>query len=292
MDDIKTYAFKPISNEKQDLHVISIAERIRKGGETVLNPHRTDFYLLIYVTSGKSSHMVDFEDIQLNKNSIIIIQPNQVHCFKEAKDYDGILVAFTESFYIRTLSDQLFLENANMFNVLNVRSKILLSKAENKDYEQIIQCLTNELSKPFDFLQHPILNKYLSNMLLYIERNYIDFFKRKGLISKECTYTSTFKKLVNKKYMLHTSVKEYAKELLISERTLQNATLAVLGKSPKSIIDNHLIVEAKRLLIHDHISIKEISYRLGFDEPTNFTKFFGKQTGHSPTLLKEKHKRL
>lgn len=76
MDDIKTYAFKPISNEKQDLHVISIAERIRKGGETVLNPHRTDFYLLIYVTSGKSSHMVDFEDIQLNKNSIIIIQPN------------------------------------------------------------------------------------------------------------------------------------------------------------------------------------------------------------------------
>ena len=42
------------------------------------------------------------------------------------------------------------------------------------------------------------------------------------------------------------------------------------------------MLEAKRLLCHTNISIKEIGYAIGFDEPTNFIKYFRKHTGKTP----------
>ncbi|MGY0034660.1 helix-turn-helix domain-containing protein [Pedobacter sp. NJ-S-72] len=82
-------------------------------------------------------------------------------------------------------------------------------------------------------------------------------------------------------------MKYYANKLFISERKLQMASMAVLGKSPKELINEQIILETKRLLIHASMSVKEVGYNLGFEEPTNFTKFFKSQTGVSPTQFKE-----
>jgi len=68
----------------------------------------------------------------------------------------------------------------------------------------------------------------------------------------------------------------------VSERKLNKSTQFVLGKSPKEIIDERVILEAKRLLAHTANSIKEVGFELGFDEPTNFIKFFKKHVEKTP----------
>ncbi|MNW07779.1 Virulence regulon transcriptional activator VirF [compost metagenome] len=73
----------------------------------------------------------------------------------------------------------------------------------------------------------------------------------------------------------------------ISERTLQKAVLQVLGKSPKELINEQMVLESKRLLVYGAMSVKEVSYELGFKEPSHFTKFFKARTGVFPTEFKE-----
>lgn len=291
MKKILTYLFKPISNDYQNVHVINISERIRKGGNTVLLPHRTDFYILLIVTQGKGVHVIDFEEIELKTNDILIISPDQVHYFRPEKNYDGLLIAFTETFYAQSAYDKDFLGSAHIFNPLRGTPLLKPAVGEIAFFKESLNSLNTELNKFYDNFQTPILHNHLSNLLYYAERSFIQSSDSNILLSKDCLYTLAFKKLVRQKFIEHITVREYANELLISERRLQKATKIALGKSPKAYINDHIVLESKRLLVHENATIKEISYRLGFEEPTNFTKFFTKQTGHSPKVLKEKYEK-
>ena len=68
---------------------------------------------------------------------------------------------------------------------------------------------------------------------------------------------------------------------------MNQATSKVLGKSPKELIDDRILLEAKRLLVHGNKSIKEIGFELGFEEPTNFIKYFRKHIGKTPMEFRE-----
>jgi AraC-like DNA-binding protein len=73
----------------------------------------------------------------------------------------------------------------------------------------------------------------------------------------------------------------------ISSKILNVATSQIVGSSPKKMIIERIILEAKRLLFQTNHSTKEISFLLGFEEPTNFNKFFKKHTYITPIKFKE-----
>ena len=98
-----------------------------------------------------------------------------------------------------------------------------------------------------------------------------------------------FKDLLETNFKNQKQVNFYAKELIITEKRLNQATSKVFGKTPKEIIDDRIILEAKRVLAHTTESIKEIGYVLGFDEPTNFIKYFKKHSLVTPVEFREKN---
>ena len=55
-----------------------------------------------------------------------------------------------------------------------------------------------------------------------------------------------------------------------------------MATSAKELIDERVVLEAKRMLVHTSNSIKEIGFDLGFDEPTNFIKYFRKHEEKTP----------
>ncbi|MFC1653158.1 helix-turn-helix domain-containing protein [Planctomycetota bacterium] len=62
----------------------------------------------------------------------------------------------------------------------------------------------------------------------------------------------------------------------------------ITGRTVKKCIDNHVILEMKRRLASSDISIKELAYITGFDEPTNLVKYFKKYTNQSPSQFKRR----
>jgi len=64
----------------------------------------------------------------------------------------------------------------------------------------------------------------------------------------------------------------YVNLLGVNEKVLSKEMKNLTGNTPKIYIDSRIILEAKRLLSYSDLSVKEIGYELGFDEPTNFNK--------------------
>ena len=98
-----------------------------------------------------------------------------------------------------------------------------------------------------------------------------------------------FQSLVELECTTHRDVAYYANKLNITSRTLNSITHAILNKSPKTFINEVLSLQIKRKLINTDLTIKEIAYQSGFNEPTNLFKFFRKFTKQTPELFRSIH---
>ena len=77
-------------------------------------------------------------------------------------------------------------------------------------------------------------------------------------------------------------VAPYARTLGCSAKSLNRACRAAGDVTAKRVIVERIILEAKRLLAHSSDPVARISADLGFDEPTNFVKFFRRETDLTP----------
>lgn len=86
--------------------------------------------------------------------------------------------------------------------------------------------------------------------------------------------------------MRNSTAKDYAAHLKISHKHLNTICKYATGKTSKQYIDSNIIIEIKRWLSSSSHSVKELTYKFGFDEPTNFLKYFKKHTGKTPIQFK------
>ncbi|TCD28709.1 helix-turn-helix domain-containing protein [Pedobacter psychrodurus] len=286
MSEIKTFNFTPISNERQQVHTISFSERIRRGKEGVLKPHRTNFYILLFVTEGSSHHLIDFKIHKIDKGDFFIIRPGQVHAFFQSKDLDGTIIAFTEEFLLNKSHYSFFSENSRLLKELSFGSPFHLHCDQEK-INVLTQMIQQELANVYNELQENILQNQISSLILYllrIKRGSQNLSPKK---SKESLYASQFKSLIERFHGKQYTVTQYANELGISVRSLQKISELHLGKQPKTVIQECLLLESKRMLVNPMLLVKEIAYDLGFREPTNFTKFFKKFAKMSPEQFRK-----
>ena len=90
------------------------------------------------------------------------------------------------------------------------------------------------------------------------------------------------------KHIIETrNANDYADMMRISYKHLNEICKSISGKTAKEFIDNYVVLEIKRQLATSDHSIKELAYQLGFDEPTNFVKYFKKRTNRSPAQFKK-----
>ena len=142
---------------------------------------------------------------------------------------------------------------------------------------------------PNDNSKHIVLKNYLHNFLILAERE-----KQKQGITEikkgaDLDFTLLFRDLLETNFTKLKSVKDYASKIFISEKRLGQATTKILGKLPKEMINERVLLEAKRLLVHSNLSIKEIGQELGFDDPAYFVRYFKKNTETTPVEFREKY---
>ena len=80
---------------------------------------------------------------------------------------------------------------------------------------------------------------------------------------------------------------DYAKELGFSTKKLNMVVQSIVQKPAKVFIDEILMLQIKRLLFNSQLSIKEIAYVSGFDEPSNLFKFFKRYNQSTPESFRQ-----
>lgn len=270
-----------------EFEIVDLADLYKEFKEKLTVIHRTDFYHIIWFQSGSCTHLVDFNPIKIDSNSLLFLNKDIVHRFDDQTDVVGKAILFTERFFCTTESDTTFLQNSILFNDLFSNFPVSLQKTTAL-FEELFQQMSTELKNSKDHFQTAILQNLLHNFLLYAERerstqNFSQIKK-----DTDFDYVMLFKKSLEKTYKNKKQVNYYATQISITEKRLNQATTKVLGKTPKEMIDDRIMLEAKRILAHTRESVKEIGYSLGFEEPTYFIKYFKKHSHATPTEFREK----
>lgn len=278
--DIQRYAFK--EEVKIGFELVDLSEIYARHKSQLTFPHRTDFYHIIWMEGGAEKHFIDFQTIELKSFTLLFINKDAVHHFENVNHIKGMGIVFLDSFFCINEQDTQFLHSCVCFNNFRSISKLTMNE-ECQGLKNLFMMMLEASKKEAEPYQTAFLRNLLHNFLILSERllrKQADFELLPGGIDMD--YSMAFRNLLNTHFATQKTVGFYADTLHLTENRLYHATQRVLGKSPKQIITDRLVLEAKRLLINSAKPVKEISFELGFGEPTNFNQFFKKNAGLTP----------
>lgn len=265
----------PFEFELKDL-----AEITHKKSQLSGVPHRTDFYQIIRITSGESVQTVDFNKITIGQGKILFVAKNQVMKFDTYSDYKGQIVLFTDDFFNRYDTEEAFLKRLQLFNLFSVNRPVNTTP----NIDALWGMLTQEVRTKGEF-QHRLIHSYLTAMLIEADRQLET--PENQVRCEKFEQVMLFTDLVENQYKQWRKVNDYTDHLGISAKSLSKNLQAIIGKTPKEYLDDRILLEAKRLLAYSSLNIKEITFELGFEEPTNFSKFFREKSGKTPLKFKQ-----
>lgn len=265
------YGIKVHKLTQQDLH----------GGNKLFRPA---FYRMMWVCKGNLRLNIDLANSLLEKDQCVFIGKNQVVQFSEENFFEAYIVDFTESFYARTTQDLDFLKGDSIFNNPLGTVEIQVEEPYKKTLLDFVKFFQKINKKKFDILLYQIAHNTLERILLYAEWH-LKQNKRvqlKPSRSKEFELVKNLKTLINHHYSEHKNVGFYAGLLNVPAKKLNKACRQARQGSPKTLILERILLEAKRQLKYSEMSIKEISWMMGYDQPNSFIKLFITYEGQTP----------
>jgi len=229
------------------------------------------------------------------KNGILyFVTPGQKYSCTSTVPWEGYQILIHPDIFKKHLTEKNI--NAYSFFSYDVNESLLLTKEEENTASFLMNESWDELNNKNDNFSIPIVLSYISILLNTSERFYSrQFDTRKKMCNQ---LTNDFIKLLTTYYSDRTdqiaqpSVFFFAEKLYVTPNYLSDVVRHYTGKSALNIIHDHIIEEAKLLLMSSSKSVSEISYTLGFEYPTYFSRLFKKKTTISPSEFRKSVKSI
>lgn len=260
-------------------------QQILNGNDLVHALHKHDFFFVLVLQQGKGIHEIDFVQYEAHDHSVFIIRPGQVHRLELNANSTGYLLEFDRTFYQpkNTITDQRW-KKATSKNHCEVETARFLK------LQSILGSIMNEYSTKQDGFVEAIK----ANLdLFFIE--YLRQSRHPGIIAKnENGYMyerfEAFVQLLESNIGNMKSVAQYAGMLNLSPYQLNAITKSAAGKTVSDLINEQIILEAKRYLLATPDQVKDIADHLGYEDASYFVRFFKKQTGYTPDVFRKNFK--
>lgn len=245
-------------------------------------PQRPDFHLLVLVTRGHGTHMIDFTDHECEPHTLLWIRPGQVHRYSAEPGLDARLVLFTPEFPPPRLPCRALLDDP--YGPAHWKPRGPHPAALTALFDVLVTAHDQHESGP-PGTTTALLRHLLAALLLRISL-LPDPVGEPRPAGPGALFTR-FRTELEKSFAAIHGVDAYADRLAVAARTLTRACLDATGQSAKHVIDARIALEAKRMLAHTDWPVAAIGRRLGFSEATNFSKFFTRVTGVTPGAFRD-----
>ncbi len=258
----------------------------KKEEPYVTQLHRTEFFIILLNTQGKGCHTIDFVDYPYKKGTVLTIRKDQIHRFFRSSNSKGYLLLFTEEFLVSHFGKDEVLRALHLFNELLISPKVDLGMKEFENVLQLVKNIETEYNENNDEFSGVIIRSVLHVLLIKLFRIKS---KNSDKLSKRKYFDDflQFQQLVEANYSKTRKVLDYAKMMNCTSKTLNNICRTILDKPAKTLINEIVIIQIKRVLINTPLSINEIAYRSGFAESTNMFRYFKKHTNSSPEAFRK-----
>jgi len=249
-------------------------------------PHRHSFQELLWVRNGHGRHKIDDEILEIESDTFYLIARGQVHLFIEGVDLNGYILRFSDDFLPDDMNTSGWDYRMTLFSHFTIHQMLSPLPNDIAIFQQLMDSMWEEVQRE-EFGKPHILRHLLSVLLILLERNRRKLSEDTTQQDKHLTIFQDFIDLLENKHRLHHDVNFYASQVHLTPRQLSNLAKTCTGRTAKQIILERIILESKRLLTHSNASVKEISYALGFKDPSYFSKVFKNVTSMSPNQFKE-----
>ena len=233
-------------------------------------------YFFLWVENGDVTVECDGDSIPLSGASIVCIGPGKAWKITNCMDCSGKMIVFSAEFFCRRASEARLLQRCLVFDI---PVALEISASIRKELEIILAEHGNQ-----DEYSEEIIRLSLSSLMYLCER---ELSVKELSTGSDFKVTRRFKMMVEDKFREMRSVSAYADIMNVPVKQLTRAVYSTSGITPKQLISERIMLEAKRLLRYCEWSVKEIAVNLGFNEETNFSKFFRQHMGMSPSQFRD-----
>jgi AraC family transcriptional regulator, transcriptional activator of pobA len=278
--------FEP-NRQQEPVFYINRFESHLASHPIVRKPHKHNFYLIILITAGSGTHTIDFETYEVKPQTVFFLSPGQVHSWELAEDVAGFILFFSLDFYLLGFPQKKLL-SFPFFDTQLHKPFLLIPADPAQPIGQLFNSLLLE-NENQDWNRDDMIRNYIDILLIKLARI---FFKVNAKVEASPVNFSDLQKLENlidTHYKNHETVPFYASQMHLTEKQLNNLVKLAHGKSVTELIQNRIILEARRLLIHTDFSITRIAAELGYFDNSYFARFFKKRTGQTPEQFRLSH---
>lgn len=275
-----------LSESKKDDLMISRLSDYLEEHQNLVFPHRHSFFHLVLFTKGGGWHTVDFQRFPVEPGQIYFMVPGQVHSWEFEGVMEGYVVNFSGAFFQSFLLRPDYLEAFPFFSGVTPDSVVQLADDVEQDICGLFERLITQCVQP-GVMGEDMIRVLLLQVFITVEQSHYHTRSEARKAPLNATIRN-FNKLIEENFIEMRLPGAYADLLHISPNHLNALVKEHLGKQAGEIIRERVLLEAKRLLVNQELSISEIAYKLTFNDNSYFTRFFKKYDGITPEVFRER----
>lgn len=263
-------------------------EFITSTSLTQLNSDRYKSFIKILYLAENAALTIDYKKFTTATNSLFFINSNQHFQIHSIAADSGVMLFYNRDFYCVQIHDNevscdglLF---NNIFEVPIVEIPANIQPFIAATIESIIEEFNGDQSS-----REEMIRTYLKQIIIKATRLWKQQHADQNELSTsyDAEFFRNFSRLVEVHFKEKHGLSDYADLLLVTPKTLNKKLSKLHIRNPNDIIKNRIILEAKRLLTFSAMSIKEIAYHLGYDDPAYFNRLFTNKVKATPASFRK-----
>ncbi|MHC0446004.1 helix-turn-helix domain-containing protein [Flavobacterium sp. 3-218] len=262
----------------RDFYVNTFKEHL-KSHSFVEEPHRHDSYLMVFFTKGSGLHEVDFDQFEIKRGSLFVLQPGQMHHWNLSEDIEGFVIIFSQELY-NLYFGQKKINDYNFYHSIHNRPEMVFEENEIPKILPFFNLLIQENTQNNKYQLDKLLN-LLDCIHIEVSRKYSETYSHQT--HSYNIKINTFESLLEEYFRTEKLPSFYAEKLNITLKHLNRICNEILQKTATEVITDRVILEIKRMLIDKQLAVNEVAFKVGYEDYSYFSRFFKKQTGMSPT---------
>lgn len=267
------------------LHVETIAERSRLY-QWKIRPHaHRDLHQLLVILDAGGEMRAEMQAHRFRAPALLVVPAGVVHGFAFEPNTEGFVVTLAETL----LRDLARWEPA--FEGLFASAACASLPAGALDREEIratLGQLARELVWSAPASGAAATARLIAVLVIAVRALHESVAAAHEAHGPRAALVARFREALERHLRSGWSVAQYARALGVTPARLRAATLEVTGKPPARLLEDRLLLEAKRSLTFTNMTVAEAAYDLGFRDPAYFSRFFSKRAGVSPARFRRR----